>query len=68
MGTMMKVDNDEYCLNCEEWREYDKDGRCILCGSIIKKNQMKSKSRNFDEYELSDFNGGNFYDFDETVV
>lgn len=27
---------DEYCLKCKEWRTYDKQGNCKICGKQIR--------------------------------
>jgi len=53
----MKIGNDEFCLHCMDWQEYDEEGRCKICKHIIHKekesekegyNKLKSES-SFDE-------------------
>ena len=38
-----KIGNDEFCLHCMEWREYDENGKCKICKHIIKKEMQKSE-------------------------
>jgi hypothetical protein len=54
------VGNDEFCLKCMEWREYDGNGRCKICNSIIHKFKtggFKQDSSNFYDIE-SPFESG----------
>ena len=54
---------DEFCSNCMEWREYDEEGRCIVCKKIIKKEEQ-NKTINIDNYGLDgsidEFEGDEF--------
>jgi len=43
----MKVGNDEFCIKCMEWLEYDDKGRCIKCKSKIHKLHKRDDK---DEY------------------
>ena len=63
---MISVGKDEYCTRCNEWREYDEKGKCLICGTVIKKIKKNLKSSSDEDQDLSDFNGGNFYECDET--
>jgi dipeptidase len=63
---MISVGKDEYCTLCNEWREYDDNGKCLICGKVIKKIKKNSKLNSDEEQDLSDFNGGNFYECDES--
>lgn len=47
----IKIGNDEFCSNCMEWREYDEDGRCKVCGKIIYKQKAKYIKNSYAEYE-----------------
>ena len=51
----IKVNNDEFCLNCMEWQEYDEKGRCVVCGKVIKRNLQKPHIKSYDEYQQNDF-------------
>ena len=47
---MVKVGCDEYCTDCCEWREYNEEGCCKICGKRIKKNpSLKNSYINVDE-------------------
>jgi hypothetical protein len=50
---MVKVRDDEFCLKCMEWREYDAKGRCTVCGSLIKK-ERQAPTPGYGEYERED--------------
>ncbi len=39
----LKTGNDEFCLHCMEWREYDEEGRCKICKHIIHKEYRESE-------------------------
>lgn len=61
-----KIGNDEFCLHCMEWREYDEQGRCKKCNHIIHKvkkveeegyNKYKSESPSFEIDEEESENG-----------
>jgi len=47
----MKIGEDEFCSKCMEWREYDENGRCKVCGKIIVKQKIKEKKDSYSEYE-----------------
>ena len=44
-----KIGNDEFCLTCMEWREYDEEGRCKICNHIIRRENKKSKKEGYGE-------------------
>jgi len=46
-----KIGNDEFCLFCMEWREYDEEGRCKICKKIIHKPDIKQQKDRYDEYK-----------------
>jgi len=46
----ISVGKDEFCSKCMEWREYDEDGRCKICGKHIKK--IQTHKANYDEYRI----------------
>ena len=50
-----RVGKDEFCLTCMEWRECDENGRCIICGSIVKKKLPQSYIKSYDEYRQDNF-------------
>ena len=47
----MKVGNDEFCIKCMDWLEYDDEGRCKKCRSIIQKSQKKDKKDEYSSYD-----------------
>lgn len=47
-----EVGNDEFCLNCMEWRKYDKHGRCIVCKNKIFKIKSKEEKNGYSEYKI----------------
>ena len=63
----LKVGKDEYCSNCMEWREYNKDGRCIVCKKIIKKKVLNSQIKSYDEYKQDDFERDTDTEFDDDI-
>ena len=50
--TKITVGTDEFCSNCMEWREYNNDGKCKVCGKLIKKTIQHTRKINYDEYEI----------------
>jgi hypothetical protein len=46
----MKVGNDEFCIKCMDWLEYDDEGRCKKCRTIIHKLQIKDKKDEYSGY------------------
>jgi len=51
MAKTIKVGSDEFCSNCMEWREFDKEGKCKKCGKVIKKGCSSSKKDGYDQYK-----------------
>ena len=50
---VMAVGNDEFCIKCMEWREYDNKGRCKICKNLIHKIKNNKISREMlNEYDL----------------
>ena len=47
----IKIGEDEFCSNCMEWREFDENGKCKVCGKIILKQKNKEKKDSYSEYE-----------------
>ena len=47
----VEVGKDEFCSNCMEWREYDEEGKCKVCGKIIFKKKVKNAEYSYAEYE-----------------
>jgi len=45
----VEVGADEFCLTCMEWRACDEHGRCIVCGTIIRKNEKRDAPGYGDE-------------------
>ncbi len=41
-------------MHCMEWREYDSEGKCLVCHNKIVKI-VKSQSRGYKEYIKDDF-------------
>ncbi|MFH1101060.1 MAG: hypothetical protein V1726_03380 [Methanobacteriota archaeon] len=50
------VGTDEFCPKCMEWREYDDDGKCKVCGRSIRKGGVSGQKVS-DEFDFADFNG-----------
>jgi len=48
---MVKVGKDEFCQKCMDWREYDEEGRCIVCGTLINKNLKPEKRDGYNDYK-----------------
>ena len=49
----MKVGNDEFCIKCMKWQEYDDGGKCKICGSIIQKLKKSSTEReSYNDYYI----------------
>jgi len=59
MSMKVKLGKDEFCLTCMEWREFDDNGKCKVCSSIIKKkdNQQQSTKIDLEKYSIDDFSG-----------
>ena len=47
----MKVGSDEFCSNCMEWQEFDDEGKCKVCGKVIKKHKEVQKKDSYNEYK-----------------
>jgi hypothetical protein len=37
-----------------EWREYDEEGKCKICGRVIKDSFTPSKKISYDDYGIDD--------------
>lgn len=48
---MIHVGEDEFCTECMEWRTYDKDGKCVVCGKQLIKPKIEQKTESYAEYE-----------------
>ena len=48
----ISVGNDDFCSNCMELREYDEEGKCKVCGKLIKKEKSKSEKTSYDNYGI----------------
>jgi len=44
-----KIGNDEFCIHCMEWQEYDEQGRCKVCKHIIHK-EKKIEEEGYNTY------------------
>ena len=47
----IKVGSDEFCSNCMEWREYDSEGKCRVCGKVIKKILKNQNKEGYNDYK-----------------
>ena len=56
--TKTVVGADEFCSTCMEWREYDEEGRCKVCGKLIKKTTRQNKA-NYDDYGIDGVSDAN---------
>lgn len=52
----IKVGSDEFCSNCMDWREYNEEGKCKICGKQIIKKFKKEKNKSYAEYEIEIYN------------
>lgn len=59
MTMKTKVGHDEFCITCMEWREYDENGRCVVCGKIVKKKTAQPGIKSYDEYHQDNFDRDN---------
>ena len=50
----IKIGEDEFCTKCMEWQEYTEDGKCKVCGKIIKKVRESKIRDSYDEYKTED--------------
>lgn len=46
----VKVGLDDFCSQCMEWQEYDEQGKCKVCGKLIKKMPKKTTHPDSTEY------------------
>jgi len=53
-ASKIAVGADEFCPKCMEWREFDDEGRCRVCGKAIRKGS-KNETSVSEEYDLTDF-------------
>ncbi len=60
----MKVGNDDFCSKCMEWREYDDNGKCVVCGSVIHQFKSVEVTDGYNEYK-GDYSCDEFEDDDE---
>lgn len=44
----LKTGQDEFCLNCMEWMEYNNEGRCKKCKQIIHKEKRESEQEGYN--------------------
>ena len=47
----VKVGSDEFCSKCMEWQEYDEEGKCKVCGKVIKKMSRDSPKEGYNDYK-----------------
>ena len=52
---MVQVGKDEFCTECMEWRAYDKEGKCVVCGKVLLKPKSEDKSKSYADYEHESF-------------
>jgi len=56
----VKPGKDEFCLICMEWREFDDNGKCKVCKSIIKKDKQQHITEiDSENYSIDDFSSEN---------
>ncbi len=60
----LKIGNDEFCLYCMDWREYDEQGRCKKCKHIIHRENKKSEKEGYNELKSE---SPSFEEFDENT-
>jgi hypothetical protein len=48
---VIKVGNDEFCLFCMEWREFDEKGRCKVCKQRIIRKVKKQDEPGYNGYK-----------------
>jgi predicted amidophosphoribosyltransferase len=47
----VKIGNDEFCSKCMEWREYDEEGKCKVCGKLIKRMDKQPPKNGYSDYK-----------------
>jgi len=47
----VKICNDDFCLFCMEWREFDEEGRCKVCNHIIHREGKKQEKGGYEKYK-----------------
>lgn len=60
---VMAVGNDEFCIKCMEWREYDNKGRCKICKNLI----HKFKNSNISKEMLEDYDLESSFENEEDI-
>ena len=60
---MVDVGEDEFCINCMQWRTYDAEGKCTKCGKTIKKQKSSDRTDGYGEkeHETSEFEDSESY-------
>lgn len=48
------VGTDDYCPVCKDWQQFDDNGKCKICGTLIKKD-VRSDHTMVREFDLCDF-------------
>jgi len=47
----IKIGKDEFCSKCMEWREYDEEGKCKVCGKLIKRMDKQPPKNGYSDYK-----------------
>jgi hypothetical protein len=40
LGDQMKVMRDDWCSNCQDWEQFDTEGKCKKCGKFIRVDRL----------------------------
>ena len=60
----VKIGNDEFCLHCMQWREYDEEGKCKVCKHIIHRENKNLKKEGYNDLKTE---SPSFEDFNEDI-
>ncbi len=47
----IKIGKDEFCSKCMEWREFDEEGKCKVCGKLIKRMDKQPPKNGYSDYK-----------------
>jgi len=63
----ISIGSDEFCLNCMEWREFDEEGRCKICGKLVKKEPSSGQRKKDNEFGIDGSSDESDYELDQNV-
>ena len=48
----VKIGNDDFCIYCMDWREFNEEGRCKVCNHIIHRENKKQEKNRYENYKI----------------